>query len=390
MSDSNKTELSYVKETSFGVVPTNPAFQKLRFTGETLRHAKDTIQSEEIRADRQITDLVEVGNMANGEISYEFSSGTFNALIAAALCASTAVGIVVNETTTVTVDASDNKISRDAGSWGVTPIPGQFVRISGLATPANNGIKRVVSADANDIIVEAGGFTTDETSVAAVGIRGTAWKNGNVNHSFSLERKILDPSNADFFQTYVGMHVDEWTLSAVSKQILKGSFTWMGKLAELSDTPASGSTYGAQTSTQVMNGTRHVGAITRAGAVLTEKLREITFTVKNNLRAKDALGITGPYEIGLGSCEVTGKVSAYFKDNVLYQEMISHGYSSLGAVFTDGAGNTFAFLLPKTVFSTGDPNAQGQNQDIMLDLNFQAIRDPDTDATIIVTHIPAP
>ena len=45
--------------------------------------------------------------------------------------------------------------------------------------------------------------------------------------------------------------------------------------------------------------------------------------------------------------------------------------------------------LPKNRLHAGDPNATAKNTDIMLDLPFQAIMDPDTDATFIVTEIAA-
>lgn len=81
----NLARLRYIKESTFGTTPTTGDSTDLRFTGESLSYAIQTETSKEIRADRQIADLVQLGADASGDIQFELSYGTFDDFIAAAL-----------------------------------------------------------------------------------------------------------------------------------------------------------------------------------------------------------------------------------------------------------------------------------------------------------------
>lgn len=83
---SNRTALRIVPEVTFGVTPATPAFQNLRYTGESLAYNIKNIVSNEIRADRMTTDLIQVGADVSGDINVELSMLSFDTLIAAALC----------------------------------------------------------------------------------------------------------------------------------------------------------------------------------------------------------------------------------------------------------------------------------------------------------------
>ena len=73
MSDSNRTGLSYVEETSWGVTPA-AALKNLRFTGESLSFAKETTQSANIRSDRQKSAPVLTGFGVSGGYNFEFAA----------------------------------------------------------------------------------------------------------------------------------------------------------------------------------------------------------------------------------------------------------------------------------------------------------------------------
>lgn len=77
-----------VEETVYGTTPTNPAFDTMRITGTTLGLAKDSLQSEEIRSDRQISDFRLGSNRVQGDINFELSYSTFDALLVGALVSS--------------------------------------------------------------------------------------------------------------------------------------------------------------------------------------------------------------------------------------------------------------------------------------------------------------
>ncbi len=75
----------YVKETEFGVTPQNPEMRALRHTGNSLVLSKDTLQSNELRSDGQISDMRHGNRRVGGDMGTEFSFAEYDDFIAAAL-----------------------------------------------------------------------------------------------------------------------------------------------------------------------------------------------------------------------------------------------------------------------------------------------------------------
>ena len=77
--------LRYVPEVTYGVTPSTPAMVALRHKGCSLGQTKDTFQSEELRSDRQISDLRHGTIRVSGGIDFELSYGEFDPILEAAL-----------------------------------------------------------------------------------------------------------------------------------------------------------------------------------------------------------------------------------------------------------------------------------------------------------------
>lgn len=84
----NRTALRYVKETTFGETPATPLLSSVRYTGESINFNQSSIVSQEIRPDRNTPDLTRVDAEVAGDINFEWSFESFDALLAAALCSS--------------------------------------------------------------------------------------------------------------------------------------------------------------------------------------------------------------------------------------------------------------------------------------------------------------
>lgn len=95
---SNRTALRYVAESVFGTTPATPALQDIRYTGESVNYNIRNIKSQEIRADRNTTDLIQVQADAGGDINMELSYGSFDDFIEAAMCGTWAADVVENGT----------------------------------------------------------------------------------------------------------------------------------------------------------------------------------------------------------------------------------------------------------------------------------------------------
>lgn len=99
IAESSRTRLSVIKEVTEGTTPTSPAFTNVRYTGDSLKLVRQNITSDEIRSDRNVTDLVQVAGGAEGAINFELSYGAFDNLIEGALCSTWSADEIVNGTT---------------------------------------------------------------------------------------------------------------------------------------------------------------------------------------------------------------------------------------------------------------------------------------------------
>lgn len=85
MASSSRHSMRLVAESAYGTPPANPVFDTIRHTGTTLGLSKETLQSEEIRADRQIADYRHGARQVGGDINIELSYGSFDKILEALL-----------------------------------------------------------------------------------------------------------------------------------------------------------------------------------------------------------------------------------------------------------------------------------------------------------------
>lgn len=509
-SDANTTSLAFCQESTYGTLPGSPDFKLLRLTGETLGHGKETIQSQEIRSDRQVPDLVEVGSSATGGFNFELSFLEYQAFLEALLCGT----ITEYNVASVAGDIDESAETFTATTPGdVEDVPvGGFVKVTGATTAANNGYKRVIANDGDVLTFAPGSFTADQTG-GTISFYTKTLRNGITRRSYTFEREVINSENAKYYQSYPGCYIGDCALRVESKQIITGTFNVLGKfgqtaavslntnllafatgtltasgnvsngatvtigskvytfqtsltnsdgnvliggsasdsldnlIAAINLAAGGGTTYAAATTIHptvsaaagsgdtlvataktagtagnsiattetsaslswatatliggvahaylasedgdVLNGTSNLGTIQGTAGTYTDKLRVLAFNVNNNLRGKDALGELGNFEVGLGTFNVTGNISAYFADNTLYQALISHDDNALGITLTDSDNNVIAFTFPRIKWGAGNPNATAINTDIMLDIDFTAIRDAVSGVTMIVDFFPA-
>jgi hypothetical protein len=85
MANGSRHSLRFVPEVVQGTTPATPAFELIRHTGTTLGLSKESLQSEEIRDDRQIADFRHGAYQVGGDINFELSYGSFDDLLEAVL-----------------------------------------------------------------------------------------------------------------------------------------------------------------------------------------------------------------------------------------------------------------------------------------------------------------
>lgn len=86
--------LTYIQEVTYGVTPATPAMKALRNTGVTVGLKRDSIQSEELRSDRQIVGFRLGNKQVNGSVDIELAYGDFDDMLQAALCGTWATNVL--------------------------------------------------------------------------------------------------------------------------------------------------------------------------------------------------------------------------------------------------------------------------------------------------------
>jgi len=153
MSDTNRVGLRFFRSSQrTAPIPAGPFnLDQLRFTGTPgLAFVPTTIVSEEIRPDRQISDLILVGAEAGGDTGIELSYAAFDELITGAmfnLFTNTESKTGTGEITAFGAGTIDVDVGGDF-------IPGQILRLQKLATgDVGDGIFQIDSIAVNTLTV---------------------------------------------------------------------------------------------------------------------------------------------------------------------------------------------------------------------------------------------
>lgn len=479
MADTNRTRLSYGKETTFGTIPAI-AFQNVRMTSESLTHGVETTVSAEIRSDRNTTDLVQTGANPSGGWNFELSlDNPSQDLIAGALWSSwtnrlkyeaadditvansgstmTSAADITNFNTTFEVGqivktsgfgetanngyhvltavaasvltmtgstlTDESPVSQDVNIWaeigatgdiyvdadgGVSSTNaylststdftkqklaiGRWIKVSGFATSGNNGWKRITNVATNVLSVYSPGATmVDEAAgtLNVVMIPADYIRNGTTESNFTFERYNSDVSTYFAFR---GMTTNTFGITASSKSIVTGNLDYVGK--NLASTDVGTSPYGTGTNVEaptedVMNAVANVGNIMEYGATIASDvvIKEVSFTINNNVRGIDGIGTLGNIDIGVGNCDVTGNMNMLFKDKTFYDRFISNTASSISFKVEDSSNNCYIFDFPRVKYESGDgPQASGKNSDSTDSYAWRAILDSDWSCEVQISR----
>jgi len=72
----------------------------------------------------------------------------------------------------------------------------------------------------------------------------------------------------------------------------------------------------------------------------------------------------------------------------LYEKFLDNTDTSLDFILTDGEGNTYIITLPKVNYTSSNPELSGIDTDVLIAMEYQALRDETTDSTIQIDRFP--
>lgn len=372
--ESNRVSLRISKETVWGETPATPTMAILPILSDTLAHNKRTKQSDVLRSDRMKDSQVQVGVDAQGDINFELRFADFEAIFECALANTFS-------TATKTGAGSANNIAFAAAGAGVQVITGQsgdwnsftvgaWVRVKSASQAANNGVFKITAKTSTTLTVANASGVVEATSTATVSQK--TMRNGTTKQSLLIEKQHQDLTNN--YTNFRGMRVAGLSLSLQTESIVTGTVRFMGKSGNLATATVSGSLTNASANDS-MTASLNVGSIVEGGAALSTAIKSITLDLNNNPRALAAVGQVAAIGVNLGSIALTGRVEAYFEDQVLLTKVYNHTSSSLQFQLTDPQGNAFVFTLAQLKWS-GNQTNPGIDQDAMLPLDFSCERNP--------------
>jgi len=382
--DSNRAALRFWEETTFGAFATGtPKFTALRFTGESLRQETQTTVSQEIRSDRQVTDLVRTGVTAAGDLNFELSYGAYDDFLESALLSAAWSTQQQATGTTFSVTAGSGTYTiADSGSGFGSFAVGQWVYISGFSDAGNNGFGKITAASAGSITVKGNGNGVTDTAGDSVTITmGPQIVNGTTFKSYNMEREYTDVANE--FEQLAGMAIDQLNLNTQADGLVNGSFGFVGKSAQSNTATLGDGSPTAAATNDVMNAIDDVQAVLEN--YTSYDVTQLSMSLVNNLRARLQVGTLGAVSLGTGTVGLTGGHQAYFESKAVMDKYLNATSSALSFIFSKGT-NAYVVDMPRIKYSSGQRVAGGINQDILADMQWTAIRDATEDATIRIAR----
>jgi hypothetical protein len=296
------------EESTFGTSPA--AAQYLRFTGESLAYTAEAITSEEIRSDRNVTDVVRASVGVEGDVSFELSYGTYDLLMEGCFQSAFASNILINGT--------------------------QFLSYT----------------------IEKG-FSTQTSGVAN-----------------------------EFF-VFKGLVPGVMSLELATGSIVNGSFGFIGK-SQNTYSGAGNAAYNntvssptAATTSDVMNVVSMLTLQEGGGSI--GNVQSMSIEIDNGLREQRIIGSTALAGVGSGNFNCTGTLVAYFDSMALYNKFLNETATSLQAVLNDGS-NSYTMDFPNVKYSTATVLAGSADEDVVVELEWQALYHAATAGTVKITR----
>lgn len=389
MSDANRIRVSLIPEVTFGVTPTStPPFLILPTTGQSLRDRLGYQQSQTIRSDRNVKDLVRLSKAAGGGLPCELTFAETTTALYAAIRASLCSAAETAATTQVTsVTSSSNVLSAGSGNVETGVEVGDILRIRDASDVLVAYVK-VSAIDTGAHTVTVVGATIPNAVTTYKVLRGARMKNGTEELSYSVEVARTD---IDIAQIFTGQVFDSMDLSVSDEGITTAGFSLMGSSSTRIDAPISGTgtsaiymtgaTYTDPTSHPVLDSIS-VPEIRVANSAYAAKSLGITFA--NNVAPRTQIGALGPQSMRRGTFNAQIRVRAYMDGFDDLDDFATNTETDLWFILIDANNRGWSFSFPQCKFSDAGADTQGLDQDDYKELALQAFLDPTELCTVRV------
>ena len=162
--ESNRAVLRYIPEVAWGEIPASGVTRTMRITSSSLAASKETQMSEELRADRMVPSIIEVGASTGGDFNFEYSPFSQDDFLQHFLLGewTTAMYGLIVRGSSISITGTDDIVitGKDYTAWLQV---GDFLKLEGFMNLNNNGyfeVEAIAFSGGNTVI------TTVETSLS--------------------------------------------------------------------------------------------------------------------------------------------------------------------------------------------------------------------------------
>lgn len=367
----------YLKETTPGVTPGSGTWKILRSTTRGITTEKATLTSNESRTDGQIAVLRHGMRKISGSFGTELGLTSYDDWILASMrsAAWTAfTGATANYSATTTT------FVRDTGSFITDGFrAGDIVTTAGFSNSGNNAQWRVTAVAATILTVDVSSVAPATESAGAsktIAVTSKRTDLGTTLTTFSVEKQMLDINQ---YQVMTGVTSNGFALKIQAEQLPTLDFNIVGMIPNaMAGTSVAGTPSAAPTNQPFVpfDGTLYDGGT---------KIAIVTGLDLGLVLGRSLAGVVGSYTsptIFEGRGLITGTLTAFVQDAVLFNKFINETPSSLYLRLNDPNGVDFHNIVCNQVKYNGAPIDPPLEGGVTQALPFQAIVDPTTGASI--------
>lgn len=363
------SEIRYIAETVEGTTPGSPQTKILRTTSRDINLKRKTLESQEIRATRQVKDVRLGMYSVEGKLGAEVSLIAYDDFIAANL-GGTWTAVTIAATPALAAVASGTHITRSTGSWITDDFrPGDIVVITLASNAANNGAFRVTAVTGTNLTLLNPEMVDEAAATLVVAWPGKRCDVGALMQTFTIERAFKDVTK---FEAFLGCCINTWDNKIQPEQMVTSDFGILGLTATpTSGTPLTVTPTAAPTHSPMSSFDGNIFEGGAANAVITG----LDFSTTNGRKLDGVVGSKVSPQIFEGRFRVTGTLSAFFQDEVLQNKFINETLSSAWVKLDDLNGTDFLnFVFPSIKYTGNDKNPPAEGG-VVQSMPFMALED---------------
>ena len=384
----DRMKIGSVEETAFGELPVTPELAEKRLNSESFTADTDTTQSPELDSGRQRRWLKRTGLQTSGTIEADLAMGAHDDWMTAAIGSAGFSTPPSSNTGTFSAAESTSELTGTGIDQNVSV--GDWVKLLNFSATLDATPRKVMAVSSDTLTV----FPKLEEDVTGSGSESITFfaiaENGTAKRSFAIEKQYTDLDSV-VYSLFTGQTIDTWSVTVDTEDIITQSFDFQGKLeSQSASTVDNDGSYNDKSENEPMSSVEDVfnvflaprsGAATNANAE--HPTTSLGWETANSLRMRKEIGTLGPVSIGQGKAGITGSLVSYFRDKTVrdYYLNFTDGLQ-LAFMTQDADGAWYIFDFPRIKFTSGPATAQGEEQDILNDLSFTALKDETEEITM--------